>query len=98
MKTFTVTFCGSRFNKLIAQPNDEVSQWIQERRNTNPDPAYRLPQDEEFLQFTSSKQLSSIVKYNVPTKCLVKLTNYDFLDEKKNEQIKGAYLQLIAVL
>ena len=81
MKTVTLTFCGSRFNKLIAQPNEEINQWIQERRGKNPDLSYRLPSDKDFHQFACPKQLSQIVKFGVETKCVVKLTNFDFLEK-----------------
>ena len=97
MKPITLTFCGNRFNKLIAEPNEEILEMIRLRRERNPNKSFRLPTDSDFHLISCSKEISKMVKFGVETKCIVKLTNYDFKDEKTQEQITGAYLQLIAV-
>ena len=99
MKTTTVTFLGNTYNKLLVQPNADLTQLITECRDKHPESSYRLPNlDGEYLHISYDKKLSNLIKYGVPVRAVVKLVSYDFVDSKTNERVTGSYLQLIGVI
>ena len=99
MKQVILTPIGTSYNKLITTNSDQVKAMVEERRKAHPDASFKLPNvTDEYLQFSYDQRLKSLITYGVETKCLVKLTNYDFVDDKKGERIQGAYLQIVAVI
>ena len=99
MKTTTVTLLGNTYNKLLVQPNADLTQLILDCRYKNPELSYRLPTlNGDYLQLSYDKKLSNLLKYGTPIKVVVKLVSYDFVDSKTNERVTGSYLQLVAVI
>jgi hypothetical protein len=99
MKTVTITALGNTYNKLLIQPNADLTKLITECREKNPQSSYRLPtMNGDYVQLSYDKKLSNLIKYGIPMKVVVKVVSYDFVDAKTNERITGGYLQLVAII
>ena len=98
MKT-TLTFIGKNYNKLLAEPNEQLQKMADEarRKNTKDDALYTTPKMDEYVNVTFDNRMSKLIKYGEPQQVIIKLAQYDFINDKGVRTV-GCYFQLVGVL